>query len=142
MLSYKKFWNIRKYTNGPIAWFFCSPIFFVKWSNFGFFKSIHVSTFIYATLEAIKLENKQGNSITNFVETFINWTAFLISKFVISFAVFSFVRVWKENEEQVTFMCFVIAMTLGWFSYLQMVFSIGLWEMFVVLRKSWSAFIP
>ena len=70
------------------------------------------------TLEAIKLENKQPNSLTNFVGISIDGAAFLLSKFVVSFAVFSFVTVWKKNEELVPFIWLLIAMTLGWFSYL------------------------
>ena len=70
------------------------------------------------TLEEQKLENKQPNSLTKFVGISIDWAAFLLSKFVISFAVLSFVTVWKENEELVLFIWFLIAMTLGWFSYL------------------------
>ena len=70
------------------------------------------------TLEGQKLENKQPNSLTKFVGISIDWAVFLLSKFVISFAVLSFVTVWKENEELVLFIWFLIAMTLGWFSYL------------------------
>ena len=70
------------------------------------------------TLEEQKLENKQPNSLTNFVGISIDWAAFLLSKFVISFAVLSFVTVWKENEELVLFIWLLIAMTPRWFSYL------------------------
>ena len=70
------------------------------------------------TLEAIKLENKQSNSLTDFVGISIDWAAFLWSKFITSFAVSSFVTVWKENEEVVPFIWFLIAMSLAWFSYL------------------------
>ena len=42
------------------------------------------------TLETIKLENKQPNSLTNFVRISTDWAAFLLSKFGISFAVFFF----------------------------------------------------
>ena len=70
------------------------------------------------TLGAIKLENKQPNSLTNFVGISIDWAAFLLFKFVISFAVFSFVIVWKKNEELVPFVWFLIAVALEWFSYL------------------------
>ena len=94
------------------------------------------------TLEEQKLENKQPNSLTNFVGISIDWTAFLLSKFVIRFAVFSSATAWKENEELVFFVRFLIAMTLGWFSYLYIAFSIRLWEMFVALRNSCSVFIP
>ena len=50
--SFINFWSIRKNTNGPIVWCFSSS----KWSNFGFFKSIPISTFIYAF-------TKVGNNI-------------------------------------------------------------------------------
>ena len=58
------------------------------------------------TLELIKLENKPPNSLTNFVGLFIHCATFLLFKFVLSFPVFSFVTVWKENEELVPFPTF------------------------------------
>ena len=64
------------------------------------------------TLEAIKFEKKQPNSLTNFVGISIDWSAFLLSKFGISFAVFFFVTVWKENEELVPFIWNLIVITI------------------------------
>ena len=74
------------------------------------------------TLKAIKLENNQPNSLTKFVRTSIDWTAFLISKFIKSFAMFSFVTVWKENEELVPFIWFLIAMALR-YSHINSIFN-------------------
>ena len=55
------------------------------------------------TLEAIERENEQPDSLTNFVGISIDWAAFLFAKFVTSFAVFSFVEVWKNNGELVPY---------------------------------------
>ena len=85
---------------------------------------------------------EQPNSLTNVPGLSADWTDFLLCYFVIILALFSSVIVWNENEKLTPFICFLIAMTLGWFWNLLIAFSVGLWEMYKALTKSSLVLIP